>query len=372
MTDRIQLFKPVIDDEDVEAVVRVLRSGWIAHGVEVETFEKEFANYIGVAHSAAVANGTVALMLALKSLGIRAGDEVLVPDYTFIATATSVLMVGATPRFVDVEYNTFNIDVDDLQRKITSRTKAIVVVHLFGQPANVRALMDIARDRRLVLVEDAAQAHGAEAWNRKVGSFGDAAVFSFYATKNMTTGEGGMVVSDSRSVIEKVKLLRNHGQIERYIHAELGGNYRMTSIQAALGRVQLRKLDRLNDARRSNAGKLNIQLTHLRDYIEPPYEVSWAKHVYHVYAIKIKRAESRECIRKCLDSHKIETAVHYPVPLHMQPLFQSLGYSECCENAVKLSKCELSLPVHPGLRDNDIEYIGNAVNKCVLQCMREY
>ncbi|MDW8085426.1 MAG: DegT/DnrJ/EryC1/StrS family aminotransferase, partial [Ignisphaera sp.] len=326
MIKKIQLFKPVIDEDDIGAVVNVLRSGWIAHGMEVEMFEREFADYIRVSYSAAVSNGTVALALTLKALGVGQGDEVLVPDYTFIATATAVLMVGAIPRFTDVEYSTFNIDVNDLQEKITGRTKAIIAVHLFGQPANVKALIDIARDRKLILIEDAAQAHGAEAWNQKVGSFGDAAVFSFYATKNMTTGEGGMVVSNNKNVIERVKLLRNHGQVKRYVHVELGGNYRITSIQAALGRAQLRKLDRLNDARRNNAGKLNMRLSHLKEYIELPYELPWAKHVYHIYAIKIKAAESRECLQKCLDNNGIETAVHYPLPLHMQPLFQSLGY----------------------------------------------
>ncbi len=367
MFKRIKLFEPVIDD-DVEAVVNVLRSGWIAHGPEVELFEMEFAEYIGVSYAAAVANGTIALMLALKVLGIGQGDEVLVPDYTFIATATAVLMVGAIPRFVDVEYTTFNIDINDLQEKITNRTKAIIAVHLFGHPADVKALQDIAKDRKLLLIEDAAQAHGAEAWNQKVGSFGDAAIFSFYATKNMTTGEGGMVISNNRNVIEKVKLLRNHGQVARYVHAELGGNYRMTSIQAALGRVQLKKLDRLNNIRRNNAKKLNTRLSCLREYIELPYELPWAKHVYHVYAIKIKRAEYRECVQKCLDSNGVETAIHYPLPLHLQPLFQSLGYHTCCENALKLSKCELSLPIHPRLSNEDVEYIGTTLISCIMDC----
>ncbi|MEM1560843.1 MAG: DegT/DnrJ/EryC1/StrS family aminotransferase, partial [Ignisphaera sp.] len=270
MHRRIKLFEPVIDDDDIEAVVRILRSKWIAHGSEVELFEKEFAEYIGVSYSAAVANGTIALMLALRALGIGQGDEVLVPDYTFIATATAVLMVGAIPRFVDVSYETFNIDINDIQEKITNRTKAIIAVHLFGHPADVKALMDVAQDKKILLIEDAAQAHGAEAWGQKVGSFGNAAIFSFYATKNMTTGEGGIVVSNDKNIVEKVKLLRNHGQISRYVHVELGGNYRMTSIQAALGRAQLRKLDKLNDIRRNNAWRLTVQLSRLKEYVELP------------------------------------------------------------------------------------------------------
>lgn len=368
MHRRIKLFEPVIDDDDIEAVVRILRSKWIAHGSEVELFEKEFAEYIGVSYSAAVANGTIALMLALRALGIGQGDEVLVPDYTFIATATAVLMVGAIPRFVDVSYETFNIDINDIQEKITNRTKAIIAVHLFGHPADVKALMDVAQDKKILLIEDAAQAHGAEAWGQKVGSFGNAAIFSFYATKNMTTGEGGIVVSNDKNIVEKVKLLRNHGQISRYVHVELGGNYRMTSIQAALGRAQLRKLDKLNDIRRNNAWRLTVQLSRLKEYVELPYEIPWAKHVYHIYAVKIKRIEYRECLQKCLDNNGIETAIHYPLPLHLQPLFQSLGYSECCKTALKLSKCELSLPIHPNLDSDDIVYIGKVFSNCIMNC----
>jgi perosamine synthetase len=371
MKRKIKLFEPIIEDEDIEAVVKVLRSGWIAHGPEVELFEKEFAEYIGVSYSAAVSNGTIALTLALKALGISPGDEVLVPDYTFIATATAVLMVGAIPRFVDVEYKTFNIDIEDLQKKISNKVKAIIAVHLFGQPSDVKALIDIARDKRLLLIEDAAQAHGAEAWGQKVGSFGDVAIFSFYATKNMTTGEGGIVVSNDAKIIEKIKLLRNHGQVAKYIHAELGGNYRMTSIQAALGRVQLKKLNKLNAIRRNNAQKLNDKLKYLKEYIELPYEAPWAKHVYHVYAIKFKKPEHRSCIQKCLDSKGIETAIQYPLPLHLQPIFQSLGYEECCKNASMLSKCELSLPVHPALNDQDLDYLTTMLTECISSCSKK-
>ncbi len=368
---RVRLFEPVIEDDDVEAVVSVLKSGWLAHGPVVESFEKMFANYIGVEHAAAVSNGTVALMLSLKALGIGNGDKVLVPDYTFIATATSALMVGAIPVFVDVNYETFNIDIDDLQKKISETSaKAIIAVHLFGHPADIKAIKDIASDKGILLIEDAAQAHGAEAWGKKVGSFGDAAIFSFYATKNMTTGEGGMILSNNKQFIEKVKLLRNHGQVARYVHEELGGNYRITSIQAALGLTQLRKLDRLNEIRRRNAMILTNELTKLKGYVETPYEAQWAKHVYHVYALKLLPSVDRECVIKCMQSAGIETAIHYPLPLHKQPLFQKLGYKECCINSSVLSQRELSIPVHPKLSENDAKFVADVCKHCIQSCIK--
>jgi len=364
---KIKLFDPQIGDEEVDAVVKVLRSKWLAHGPEVEAFEQEFADYVGVEYGAAVSNGTVALVLAMQALGIGPGDEVIVPDYTFIATATSVLLVGAKPVFVDVEWKTFNISIDDVMEKISSRTKAIIAVHLFGHPSDVKALREIADDRGLYLIEDAAQAHGAEAYGRKVGSWGHVATFSFYATKNMTTGEGGIVVSNDRGVIEKIKLLRNHGQVSRYVHAILGGNYRMTSFQAALGRQQLRKLDRLNEIRRRNAAKLTELLDTVQG-IELPIEMEWAKHVYHLYAVKIIGAD-RDCVKECVISKGIEVGIHYPMALHEQPLFRKLGYGSLqCPTAKKLSRIELSLPVHPGLSDDDLTYIAEALRECIDRC----
>ncbi|MEM3980001.1 MAG: DegT/DnrJ/EryC1/StrS family aminotransferase [Ignisphaera sp.] len=363
---RVKMFEPMIDEEDVEAVARVLRSGWLAHGPEVEAFEQEFADYIGVKYAAAVSNGTVGLMLALKALGIGSDNVVLVPDYTFIATATSVLMVGARPRFVDVEDATFNIDVEDLLSKIDEKVRAIIVVHLFGHPADMKAVKDITEDKKLLIIEDAAQAHGAEAYGKKVGLFGDVAVFSFYATKNMTTGEGGIVVSDNKEVIEKVKLLRNHGQIARYIHAELGGNYRLTSIQAALGRTQLKKLDKMNAIRRSIAYKYNELLKDI-GVISIPVEKPWAKHVYHVYALKFNDSICRDAVYNCMLSKGIEVAIHYPLPLHKQPLFKSLGYEECCTNSSYLASVELSIPVHPKLTEENVNQIVNALRECVKQ-----
>ncbi len=364
---KIKLFEPVIEQEEIDSVTRILRSGWLAHGPEVEMFEKEFAEYIGVEYSAAVSNGTIALMLALKALGIGRGDEVLVPDYTFIATATAPLMIGAIPKFVDVDTTTFNMDAEDLKNKISDKTRAVIVVHLFGHPADIKAIKEVISNKNIVLIEDAAQAHGAEAWGRKVGSFGDAAIFSFYATKNMTTGEGGMVVSDRKEVIEKVKMLRNHGQIAKYVHVELGGNYRMTSIQAALGRTQLRKLDKLNEIRRENARLLSTAINSIGydNVIELPVEEPWAKHVYHLYAIKLKDKSLRDHLYNCMNDNGVEVAINYPLPLHSQPLFKSLGYKDCCPNSSDLASRELSLPIHPRLNRNDINTISMVLSRCL-------
>lgn len=361
---KVKMFEPMIEDEDVEAVIRVLRSGWLAHGPEVEAFEREFAEYIGVRYAVAVSNGTVGLMLALRALGIKEGDVVAVPDYTFIATATSALMVGARPLFIDVDVETFNMSAEDLLSKLNEKVRAIIVVHLFGHPADMKIIKEIAEDRKLLLIEDAAQAHGAEAYGKKVGSFGDVAVFSFYATKNMTTGEGGMIVSDNREVVEKVKLLRNHGQIARYVHSELGGNYRMTSFQAALGRVQLRKLDKMNSIRRSIASRYTNMLSGMRQ-VFTPIEKPWSKHVYHIYALRFTDGLCRDAVYSCMISKGVEVAIHYPLPLHKQPLFKSLGYEECCPNSLYLSSIELSIPIHPKLTEEDLIYVIDSLKECV-------
>ena len=364
---RIKMFDPQIGDEEIAAVERVLRSRWLAHGPEVEAFEKEFAEYVGVEYGAAVSNGTVALVLALKALGIGPGDEVIVPTYTFIASATSVLMVGAKPVLVDVEWDTFNISVDEVQKAISPRTRAVIAVHLFGHPAEVKALREICDDKGIYLIEDAAQAHGAEAYGRKVGSWGHVSTFSFYATKNLTTGEGGMVLSNDKKIIEKVKKLRNHGQVARYVHAELGGNYRMTSFQAAIGRVQLKKLDELNERRRRNARELMNLLQGLG--IELPVEKPWAKHVFHIFAVKMPSSEVRDCVAKCMVEKGIEVGVHYPIPIHRQPLFEKLGYGNVrLPIAERLSRVELSLPVHPGLTRSDLEVISLELRRCIERC----
>ncbi len=359
----IPIARPIIEDEEIEAVIRVLKSGILAHGPEVEAFEREFAEYIGVEYAVAVANGTAALDLVLKAFDIGPGDEVITTPFTFIATANAILYQGAKPVFADIDPKTYNLDPNDVLEKITPRTRAIIVVHLFGQPADMKAFTEIAEDHKLILIEDAAQAHGAEFMGKKVGGFGHAAIFSFYATKNMTTGEGGMIVTNDRRIAERVKLLRNHGQTEKYLHIELGWNLRMTSIQAALGRVQLRKLDRLNEIRRRNAHMLTQKLSKIKG-ITPPYEDPRVKHVYHQYVIRVEDdfPITRDELRKMLAEKGIGTDVHYPRPIFQQPLYQRLGYPQnICPNAIEASKRVLSLPVHPYVTPEDIEYIARCI-----------
>jgi len=355
----IPIAKPLIGDDEINAVVNVLKSGMLAHGGEVEAFEREFSSYLGARHGIAVANGTAALDVAMKSLGIGEGDEVITTPFTFIASATSILFQRARPVFADIDPKTFNLDPNEVLEKITSRTKAILVVHLYGQPADMKAFTEIAEDHDLHLIEDCAQAHGAEYNGQKVGTFGDIAAFSFYPTKNMTTGEGGMVVTNDDGLARRAKLIRSHGQAEKYLHVELGYNLRMTNMAGALGRVQLKKLEGWNEKRIENARKLSGGIGEITG-LTPPYVDPRVRHVFHQYVIRVEDdfpLERDELLTE-LRERGIGTAVHYPMPVHWQPLFQKLGYErDCCPNAIEASKRVLSLPVHPAVGEEDIAYI---------------
>ena len=358
----IPIAKPLIGDEELNAVSRVLRSGMLAQGSEVESLENEFAEYVGVDHAVAVANGTVALDLILKAYKITRGDEVITTPFSFIATSNSILYQGARPIFADIDPNTYTIDPEKVLELVTPRTKAIIAVHLYGHPAEIKPLRDIAEDHGLVLIEDAAQAHGAMYKGTRTGSLGDSAAFSFYATKNMTCGEGGMVTTNDRRIAEKIKLLRNHGQQSKYFHVELGYNLRMTNIQAAIARVQLKKLDTMNEARRRNAALLTRFLASIKS-IKLPEESPWAFHVYHQYVIRVKPPFSRDKLKEFLELKGIQTAVHYPMVIPDQPLYKKLGI-KCpkeCPEARKAASEVLSLPVHPSLSNEDIKYIADSL-----------
>ncbi len=367
MAVRIPVARPLLGREEAEAVARVLESGIIAHGPEVERFEEEFASYVGVEHAVAVANGTVALDLILKAYRIGPGDEVITTPFSFIATANVVLYQGARPVFADIQPDTFNIDPDKVVEAVTSRTRAIIAVHLYGHPADMKPLREIAEDHDLVLIEDAAQAHGALYYGRRTGSLGDAAAFSFYATKNMTTGEGGMITTSDRRIAERVKRLRNHGQSGKYRHVTLGYNYRMTSIAAAIGRVQLAKLDSMNQARRANASLLTGGLSGLKGIVAP-VEKPGMMHVYHQYVIRVtgEAGITRDQLARRLGEMGIGTAVHYPTIIPDQPYYRKLGLA-CtgCQEARRAAGEVLSLPVHPGLSRDDIDYIIDGVRRAL-------
>ena len=361
----IPIAKPLIGDEEINAVIEVLKSGMLASGKEVKEFEKEFAQYLGAKHGVAVVNGTAALDVALKALRIGPGDEVITTPFTFIASANSILFQGARPVFADIDPKTYNLDPNEVLEKITDKTKAIVVVHLYGQPADMKAFKEIAEDHKLYLIEDCAQAHGAEFEGQKVGTFGDIAAFSFYPTKNMTTGEGGMVVTNDGELAKKVDLIRNHGQAEKYLHVELGYNLRMTNIAAAIGRAQLKKLDEWNKKRIENARLLTEGISKI-DGLTPPHVDPRAKHVFHQYVIRVEEEFplNRDELMAKLREKGIGSAVHYPSPVHQQPFYQKLGYpKDICPNAIEASKKVLSLPVHPAVSEKDIDYIINTLRE---------
>ncbi len=365
----VRITEPYIGVEEVEAVKRVLLSGWLAHGPLVERFEEEFARVAAARHAVAVSSGTAALELMLRAAGVGPGDEVIVPAFTFIATANAVLAVGARPVFADIELDYYTVDPDSVAENITGRTKAIIAVHLYGHPADMRALRDLAEDHRLLLFEDAAQAHGASTPEGPVGGLGDAAAFSFYATKNMTTGEGGMVTTNDDELARRVRLLRDHCQERKYLHVCLGFNYRMTSMQAALGLVQLRRLRALNEARRRNASLLTRMLAGTGLIL--PRERPGYTHVYHQYVVRVDPGRvgvTRDELAARLASRGIQTAIHYPRPIPDQPLYRSLGYppsSRIAPRALLASRQVLSLPVHPKLRRRDVELVAEEVRKAL-------
>jgi perosamine synthetase len=362
MRDFIPIAKPIIGQEEIDAVEEVLKSGMLAQGEAVKKFEDGFAAYLGVKNAVAVNNGTVALDLAIKALKLEPGSEIITPAFTFIATANCALYQGLRPVFADVDERTFNIDPDDLQERITPRTKAVIGVHLYGQPFPLSAVQEICQDRNIALVEDCAQAHGAEWKGKKVGSFGTGC-FSFYPTKNMTTGEGGMITTDDDALAARLRLLRSHGDSGKYNHTSLGYNYRMMNLQGALGLVQLKRLEEFTARRIANAGYLN---DHIKTRgISTPFCQDAVRHVYHQYVVRVEDElhASRERLMEYLQAKGIGSAVHYPKAVYQQPFYRDLGYSNVsCPVAEDVSRRVLSLPVHPSLTADDLQYIAETMN----------
>jgi len=361
--DFIPVARPVLGHEEIAAVTAVLESGMLASGSRVAEFEREFARYCGVSHAVAVNNGTAALHAALLAAGVGPGDEVIVPAFTFYATASSVLMCGAIPVFADVDERSFTVNPKEIEKKITSRTKAVIGVHLFGLPFNVPAILEICRRKNLVLIEDAAQAHGAVLNGKTVGSFGDLACFSFYATKNMITGEGGMVTTGDNALADRLRLVINHGQSEKYLHTCLGYNYRMTDISAAIGLSQLARIGDFNEHRRKNAAFLS---SHIRAKgLVTPAVFPGTIPVFHQYVVRVTQdfPMSRAAFMDYLKENNIGSAIHYPVPLHRQPVFNLENMPDPCPVSTRLAGEVMSLPVHPSLTEEQLAYICETINR---------
>ncbi|MGP8322233.1 MAG: DegT/DnrJ/EryC1/StrS family aminotransferase [Methanosarcinaceae archaeon] len=354
----IPIAKPLLGTDEVKAVTDSIMSGIIAEGPRVKDFEQMFANYIGVEHAIAVNSGTAALHTALLAHGINKGDEVITTPFTFIATSNSVLFTGARPVFVDIDGDTFNINPDAIMEKITKKTKAILPVHLYGHPAEMNAIMEIAEDHNLALIEDACQAHGAVYNGKKVGSFGTG-TFSFYPTKNMTTSEGGMITTNDQEIEYRARMIRSHGSRQRYVHEMLGYNYRMTDISASIGLVQLKKLDEFTKKRQSNAEYLSKGLKDVDGIIVPIVRRN-CEHVFHQYTI---RAKDRDGLVKTLSDNGVGTGIYYPVPTHKQPFYQELGYDNPLPECEKAACEVVSLPVHPSVTQNELDYIIDAIKE---------
>ena len=357
LREQLQGIRPEIE----AALGRVLDSGQFVLGDEVAAFEREFASFCGGGEAIAVNSGTSALHLALLAAGIGPGDEVITVPFTFVATVSAIVYAGATPRFVDVEPVHFTIDPAALEAAITPRTRAVVPVHLYGQPADMAPLLEVARRHGLVVIEDAAQAHGAEYHGRRCGSLGDIAAFSFYPGKNLGAyGEGGAVVTSNPQYAETMRMLRDWGQAKKYEHRLKGFNYRMDGFQGAILRVKLVHLERWTEARRSRAALYGRLLSD--SSLRPPAERAGCRHVYHVYTIRVT---DREGTQTRLRERGIGTGIHYPIPVHLQPAHADLGYVAGDFPASEQAAAEvLSLPMFPELTDAEVETVAAAVGAC--------
>ncbi len=356
----IPVARPDIDDAEIAAVTEVLRSGMLAGGRRVAELEERWAEFIGVRHAIAVSNGTVAEMCIFAGMNLEPGHEVITVGHTFNATVSSILYAGATPVFVDIDPETYDIDPDRVAAAITPRTKAICPVHLFGLPADMDPLLELADRHGLAIVEDACQAHGAEYRGRRVGSFGHGA-FSLYGTKNMTTGEGGLITTDDDALADWIRLYRNQGMRERYRHDILGYNFRLTDIAAAIGLCQLDKLER-NTARRQAIAKRYDEAFADVPVVVPSVPAD-RTHVYHQYTLDVGPA--RDAIVADLAAAGVSTGIYYPIPVHRQPYVLALGIRVDLPVTDRAAARSLSLPMFPGLTDDDQTTVIEAVRAVV-------
>jgi perosamine synthetase len=362
----IPINRPQIGEEEVEAVVKVLRSGFLTQGLgegpRVTQFEKNFAKFASVEHAIAVNTGTAALHLAVVASGVKHGDEVILPSFTFVATAEAVVMAGGKPVFTDIDPETYNISPAEIEKATTRKTKAIVPVDLYGLPADIKPIREIAVRHGLAVVEDAAQAHGATYAGKTAGFFADVACWSLYASKNMTTGEGGVITTCNDEMAEAMRLMRTHGEKAKYASLMLGYNYRMSEIQAAIGLVQLEKLPAFVARRRENAGRLTKILAKT-EKLQLPQEPKGREHSWYLYTVRLKNATENDRNRIVAELRKrdIGAEVYYPNPVHLMPYYRrSFGRRKLPETE-KTAKEVFSLPIHPSITEQEVDYIGNTL-----------
>ncbi len=354
---QISIARPVIGEAEKQAVMSVLDSGQLVQGAEVEKFEQEFAGYHGARYGIATTNGTTSLMAVMMAHGIKPGDEVIIPSFSFFATASAVLSVGAIPVFADIDPDSFCLSPAAAEAAITPKTVAIMPVHLYGHPADMPAFEAICQKHGLALLEDAAQAHGAKIGDTFVGNYGSAS-FSFYPSKNMTSGQGRIVLTNDEDICRKLRIVRNQGMNQQYHHEMVGYNFRMTNILAAIGRVQLAQLSDWTQSRIANAHYFNENLT----TVQTPSTTPGYTHVYHQYTVRTKDGMDRNDVVKRLNEQGIGARVYYPAPIHHQPVFEQYKELDLPETQ-KATTQVLSLPVHPMLTDEERQYIVDKVNK---------
>ncbi len=370
MNKAIPLVRPFNSPEIERAVLEVLRSGRIVSGQIVEDFERKMATYLGVKHVVAVNSGTAALHLAFIACGIGAGDEVVTSPFSFFASTSMIIHSGAKPAFADIDPRTCNINPEEVRKKIGEKTTAIEPVHLYGQPCEMDALLEMAKDRDLFVIEDAAQAIGAEYKGKKAGTIGDVGCFSTYVSKNLHTGEGGFLATENEEIAEKARALRSQGQMGKYNHVMLGFNYRMNEIEAAIGREQIALIDGFNETRRRNASALRDNLKGVTG-IELPFELPDVKHVYHQFTIRVTKRggrSTRDKLVATLRAEGVEADVHYPTIIPLQPVCSDyLKYTQGeCAEAEKASDAVISLPISPAVSSEDLEREASTLARAVM------
>ncbi|HEY4675389.1 MAG TPA: DegT/DnrJ/EryC1/StrS family aminotransferase [Candidatus Bathyarchaeia archaeon] len=363
----IHINTPQVGEEEIDAVTKVLKSGILTHGLgagpTVTKFEKEFANFVKAKHAIATNSGTGALHSALAAAGIKRGDEIILPSFTFVATAEVIVFLGAKPVFVDIEPETYTINPAKVEKAITKKTKAIMPVDLYGLSADIQPIKEIAEKHGLLIIEDAAQAHGATYKRKPPGTFSDAACWSFYGSKNMTTGEGGMITTNNDEIAETARVIRSHGEKVKYESTILGHNYHMPEISAAIGLAQLKKLPGFVAKRRQNAKRLSQKLTKAKRLRLPKVPAD-REHSWYLYTVRLEKTkeEARDKLVEDLKRNDIEAFVCYRNPIHLMPYYRKFGKRKLPETE-KAAKQVFSLPVHPGVTAEQIDFIGKAVSQ---------